>query len=189
MESVSSRGGDVNGVGNLKSPFAVSHFLTVVYFAFAFFFSRLFLDRFVFHVRNLIFSYVLDRCSCICKNYELDWLLFWIFQRISVWLLRTGSSPLKLNDATRVKIIKCKESLWKLLYYAGCEICVLGFVYPELWFGDIKLYFDGWPNQELKWVIKLAFSVFFHLLFFQGIIYWLITMYCTIIVCLLSSWS
>ncbi|CAA7048314.1 unnamed protein product [Microthlaspi erraticum] len=124
MESVSSRGSDV--IGNLKSPFAVSHFLTVVYFAFGFFFSRLFLDRFVFH-------------------------------RISVWLLRTGSSPLKLNDATRVKIIKCKESLWKLLYYAGCEICVLGLVYLEPWFGDIKLYFDGWPKQELKSSLRLYY--------------------------------
>ncbi|CAL9218292.1 unnamed protein product [Arabidopsis halleri] len=73
-----------------------------------------------------------------------------VFHRIAIWLLSTGSSPLKLNDATRVKIVKCKESLWKLLYYAGCEIFVLVFVYPEPWSGDIKLYFDGWPNQELK---------------------------------------
>ncbi|EFH70467.1 hypothetical protein ARALYDRAFT_891879 [Arabidopsis lyrata subsp. lyrata] len=69
---------------------------------------------------------------------------------LAFWLLSTGSSPLKSNDATRVKIMKCKESLWKLLYYAGCEFFVLEFVDPEPWFGDIKLYFDGWPNQELK---------------------------------------
>ncbi|CAH2036258.1 unnamed protein product [Thlaspi arvense] len=124
MESASSRGGDI--VGNDKASFAVSHFQTVVCFAFGFFLSRLFLDRFVFH-------------------------------RIAVWLLSTGSSPLKLNDATRVKIIKCKESLWKLLYYAGCEIFVLRLVYQEPWFGDIKLYFDGWPNQELKSSLKLYY--------------------------------
>ncbi|CAH8255092.1 unnamed protein product [Arabidopsis lyrata] len=104
MESVSSRDGDV---GNLEAPFAAWHFQTALYFALGFFFSRLFLDKFVFH-------------------------------RMAIWLLITGSSPLKLNDATRVKIVKCKESLWKLLYYAGCEIFVLEFVYPEPWFGDIN---------------------------------------------------
>ncbi|CAL9218295.1 unnamed protein product [Arabidopsis halleri] len=36
-------------------------------------------------------------------------------------------------------------------------IFVLVFVYPEPWFGDIKLYFDGWPNQELnckEWLMR-----------------------------------
>ncbi|XP_010461810.1 PREDICTED: LAG1 longevity assurance homolog 2-like [Camelina sativa] len=112
-----------NDVRNLKA----SHFQTAVYFAFGFFFSRLFLDKFVFH-------------------------------RIAIWLLSTGSSPLKLNNATtRAKIVKCKESLWKLLYYAGCELFVLGFVYPEPWFGDIKLYFHGWPNQELMSSLELFY--------------------------------
>ncbi|XP_023645774.1 LAG1 longevity assurance homolog 2 isoform X2 [Capsella rubella] len=119
VESVSSSDNDV---GSLKP----SHFQTAVCFAFGFFLSRLFLDKFVFH-------------------------------RIAVWLLSTGSSPLKLNDATRGKIIKCKESLWKLLYYASCELLVLEFVYPEPWFGDLKLYFDGWPNQELKSCLELFY--------------------------------
>lgn len=67
-----------------------------------------------------------------------------------MWLLSTASAPIKMNDATRAKMVKCKESLWKLLYYAGCDIFVLKVVYHEPWARDIKLYFDGWPNQELK---------------------------------------
>ncbi|CAH2053323.1 unnamed protein product, partial [Thlaspi arvense] len=80
-----------------------------------------------------------------------------VFQRIAVWLLSTGSAPMKMNDATRAKIVKCKESLWKLLYYAACDIFVLKVVFHEPWAIDIKLYFDGWPNQELTLPIKLYY--------------------------------
>ncbi|CAN8269023.1 unnamed protein product [Cochlearia groenlandica] len=125
MESVSSRGGDA--VARPIEPSVTAwHFQIVVYFAFGFFFLRLFLDRFV-------------------------------FQRIAVWLLSKGSSPIKMNDATRAKIVKCKESLWKLLYYGGCDVFVLRFVCQEPWARDINLYFDGWPNQTLTLPIKLYY--------------------------------
>ncbi|KAF2611431.1 hypothetical protein F2Q70_00010149 [Brassica cretica] len=40
------------GVGNLEPSIATWHFQIAVYFAFGFFFLRLFLDRFVFQVSN-----------------------------------------------------------------------------------------------------------------------------------------
>ncbi|CAF2128131.1 unnamed protein product [Brassica napus] len=124
MESEYSSG----GVRNLEPSIAAAwHFQIAVYFAFGFFFLRLFLDRFV-------------------------------FQRIAVWLLSTGSKPIKMKDAaTRAKLIKCKESLWKLLYYGACEVFVLNALYHEPWARDIKLFFNGWPNQELKLPIKLYY--------------------------------
>ncbi|KFK39245.1 hypothetical protein AALP_AA3G219300 [Arabis alpina] len=78
-----------------------------------------------------------------------------LFQRIAVWLLSTASAPIKMND--RAKIVKCKESLWKLLYYATCDLFVLNIVYHEPWARDVKLYFDAWPNQELKLSVKLYY--------------------------------
>lgn len=73
-------------------------------------------------------------------------------QRIAVWLSSTASTaPIKMNDAsTLAKLVKCKESLWKLLYYGACDVFVLKFVFHEPWATDVKLYFEGWPNQELK---------------------------------------
>ncbi|KAM1106322.1 hypothetical protein ACFX13_003260 [Malus domestica] len=80
-----------------------------------------------------------------------------IFRKISVWLLRKGSAPLKLDMATLAKIVKCSESMWKLTYYAAVEACILSIGYHEPWFRDTKEYFKGWPNQELGLPLKLFY--------------------------------
>ncbi|XAR59452.1 hypothetical protein NMG60_11015294 [Bertholletia excelsa] len=80
-----------------------------------------------------------------------------IFRRLSSWLLYNGAIPLKINEATQVKIVKCSESMWKLTYYATVEVCVLVTAYHEPWFRDIKEYFRGWPNQELMPPVKLIY--------------------------------
>ncbi|CAN6919511.1 unnamed protein product [Brassica oleracea] len=129
MESVHSSSGDDASVRrSLEPSIGAWHFQIAIYFAFGFFFLRLFLDTFV-------------------------------FQRIAVWLLSTTSSaPIKLNDAaTRAKIVKCKESLWKFLYYGACDIFVLKVLFHEPWAYDVKLYFHAWPHQELKLPFKLYY--------------------------------
>ncbi|KAL2456807.1 LAG1 longevity assurance-like protein 2 [Forsythia ovata] len=73
-----------------------------------------------------------------------------VFRRLAFCLLSSGNGLLKINEATRAKIVKCSESMWKLTYYAAVEFCVLSVNYHEPWFRDIKEYFRGWPNQELK---------------------------------------
>ncbi|KAK8568167.1 hypothetical protein V6N13_106100 [Hibiscus sabdariffa] len=80
-----------------------------------------------------------------------------IFRRLAIWILSNGSGPLKMNDATRAKVVKCSESLWKLAYYATVETFVLKITYNEPWFTDTKEYFRGWPDQELK----LSLSLFY----------------------------
>ncbi|ONH91592.1 hypothetical protein PRUPE_8G125400 [Prunus persica] len=59
--------------------------------------------------------------------------------------------------ATRAKVVKCSESLWKLTYYATVEACILKISYQETWFRDTKEYFKGWPNQELGLPLKLLY--------------------------------
>ncbi|CAL5333721.1 unnamed protein product [Camellia sinensis] len=80
-----------------------------------------------------------------------------IFRRLAIWLLCNGAIPLKINEATRAKMVKCSESMWKLTYYATVEACVLTITYHESWFKDTKGYFRGWPNQELKLPLKLFY--------------------------------
>ncbi|BBH09580.1 LAG1 homologue 2 [Prunus dulcis] len=77
--------------------------------------------------------------------------------KIAIWLLSKGSAPLKLDMATRAKVVKCSESLWKLAYYATVEACILKISYQEPWFRDTKEYFKGWPNQELGLPLKLLY--------------------------------
>ncbi|THG18422.1 hypothetical protein TEA_023766 [Camellia sinensis var. sinensis] len=77
--------------------------------------------------------------------------------RLAIWLLCNGAIPLKINEATRAKMVKCSESMWKLTYYATVEACVLTITYHESWFKDTKGYFRGWPNQELKLPLKLFY--------------------------------
>ncbi|XVF01258.1 hypothetical protein REPUB_Repub04eG0072500 [Reevesia pubescens] len=80
-----------------------------------------------------------------------------IFRRLAIWLLSNESAPLKMNEATKAKIVKCSESMWKLAYYATVETCVLKITYYEPWFRDTKGYFRGWPDQELKLPLSLYY--------------------------------
>ncbi|KAI8554486.1 hypothetical protein RHMOL_Rhmol05G0103200 [Rhododendron molle] len=80
-----------------------------------------------------------------------------IFRKLAIWLLFNGAIPLKLNDTTQAKIVKCSESMWKLTYYATVEICILSITYHEPWLREAKGYFIGWPNQELKIPLKLFY--------------------------------
>ncbi|CAI9764405.1 unnamed protein product [Fraxinus pennsylvanica] len=80
-----------------------------------------------------------------------------IFRRLAIWLLRSGDGLWTINEATRAKIVKFSESMWKLTYYAAVEFCVLSVNYHEPWFRDIKEYFRGWPNQELKPPLTLIY--------------------------------
>ncbi|CAK9181236.1 unnamed protein product [Ilex paraguariensis] len=79
-----------------------------------------------------------------------------VFRRLAIWLLSNGAIPLKKNEATRGKIVKCSESMWKLTYYATVEACILTIIYHAPWFRDME-YFRGWPNQELKLPLKLIY--------------------------------
>lgn len=80
-----------------------------------------------------------------------------IFRRLAIWLLSNGAVQLKINEATRAKIVKCSESLWKLTYYATVELCVLKILYHEPWSTDLRGYFVGWPDQELKIPLQLVY--------------------------------
>ncbi|KAH9605119.1 hypothetical protein KSS87_000450 [Heliosperma pusillum] len=92
--------------------------------------------------------------SFVAARFFLD---KFVFRRLSIWLLSKASTPLKFNEATNAKIIKCSESLWKLTYYAAVEAWVLRITYREPWFTDIHEYFRGWPTHELKLPLKLFY--------------------------------
>lgn len=80
-----------------------------------------------------------------------------VFRRLAIWLLSNGALPLKIDEATQAKIIKCSESMWKLTYYATVEAFIIRITYNEPWFSDPKGYFRGWPNQELLLPLKLFY--------------------------------
>uniref|UniRef100_A0A2P2KGF5 Uncharacterized protein MANES_10G071500 n=2 Tax=Rhizophora mucronata TaxID=61149 RepID=A0A2P2KGF5_RHIMU len=79
-----------------------------------------------------------------------------IFRVLAIWLVRTKATP-KLDEATRATIVKCRESMWKLMYYGAVELFVLKITYNEPWFRDTGAYFKGWPDQELKIPLKLFY--------------------------------
>ncbi|KAL0365400.1 UNVERIFIED_CONTAM: LAG1 longevity assurance2 [Sesamum angustifolium] len=80
-----------------------------------------------------------------------------IYRRLATWLLGRGTNQLKLNETTRAKIVKCSESMWKLTYYATVEFSILATLYHEPWFIDVKHYYIGWPDHELKLSLKLIY--------------------------------
>uniref|UniRef100_A0A1D1YSZ3 LAG1 longevity assurance 2 n=1 Tax=Anthurium amnicola TaxID=1678845 RepID=A0A1D1YSZ3_9ARAE len=80
-----------------------------------------------------------------------------IYQRLALRLLGGGASLLKIDEAKRAKVAKCSESMWKLTYYVSVQLWALAIIYLEPWSGDTKQYFKGWPNQELKFLLKLFY--------------------------------
>ncbi|KAI4295651.1 hypothetical protein L6164_035672 [Bauhinia variegata] len=80
-----------------------------------------------------------------------------IFRRLAITLLKKGTAPLKLTKASRAKLEKCTESLWKLTYFATVEACILKLTSQEPWFIHTNLYFKGWPNQEFKVPLKIYY--------------------------------
>ncbi|KAK7400798.1 hypothetical protein VNO78_12105 [Psophocarpus tetragonolobus] len=96
-----------------------AHFSVAIYFAFASFVARFFLDRFV-------------------------------FRGLAIRMLTKGKAPIRITKEMQAKIGKCSESMWKLTYYATVEAFILKITYHEPWFSNTKLYFNDWPNHELK---------------------------------------
>ncbi|ERN00610.1 hypothetical protein AMTR_s00091p00092100 [Amborella trichopoda] len=83
--------------------------------------------------------------------------LCWGVQKLAIHFLSNGIAPLKLDAANQAKVVKFSESMWKLTYYATVEICILSMIYQEPWFTDRKQFFEGWPNQELKFTLILYY--------------------------------
>lgn len=73
-----------------------------------------------------------------------------VFRKLAIWLLRNGPTPQKLDEARTLKIAKCSESMWKLVYYASVEFYMLMLLHNEPWFHEIKECFRDLPNQELR---------------------------------------
>nr|GME20456.1 LAG1 longevity assurance homolog 2-like [Ipomoea batatas] len=97
----------------------------------------------------ILFAFV-----CFAARFLLD---RFIFRRLATWLLRNGATNLRMNEATRAKVVKLSESMWKFTYYATVEFCVLRAIYDEPWFLDTRQYFRGWPNHELPLAIALVY--------------------------------
>uniref|UniRef100_A0A0D6R6F8 TLC domain-containing protein n=1 Tax=Araucaria cunninghamii TaxID=56994 RepID=A0A0D6R6F8_ARACU len=90
----------------------------------------------------------------VVVRFLLDGLLY---QKLAIWLLCRGIVPLKLKAIKEAKITKCRESMWKLTYYAAVQLFIFITMYEEPWFGDRKELFKGWPNQSLKFPLKFFY--------------------------------
>lgn len=91
---------------------------------------------FVFSKFIYLFLHIIKYCCCL--------------QRLSIRMLTKGKAPSRITKEMQVKIGKCSESMWKLTYYAAVEAFILKITYKEPWFSNTKLYFNDWPNHELK---------------------------------------
>ncbi|KAG9155615.1 hypothetical protein Leryth_017038 [Lithospermum erythrorhizon] len=58
----------------------------------------------------------------LCARFILD---RFIFRKLATRLLSNGAPALKFDEATKSKINKCSESMWKLIYYATAESTVI----------------------------------------------------------------
>ncbi|KAF9599952.1 hypothetical protein IFM89_001987 [Coptis chinensis] len=79
-----------------------------------------------------------------------------VYKKLAIWF-SVGAALEKIDEAKRAKIVKCSESMWKLTYYATVETFVLTIAYHEYWFRDTDQYLRGWPDQELKFAVKLLY--------------------------------
>ncbi|XP_078432596.1 LAG1 homolog 2 [Wolffia australiana] len=80
-----------------------------------------------------------------------------VFKRLAFWLLCGKATSVKDEDSKRAKIAKSSESMWKLTYYVLVQLWILIIIYLEPWSRNIKDYFEDWPYQELKFMVKLFY--------------------------------
>ncbi|KAK6136903.1 hypothetical protein DH2020_029348 [Rehmannia glutinosa] len=157
------------------------HFVVAFYFVFAFVAARFFLDKYIFRVvalfmmSNPLINFnklvkmlvpaVIMTTDRTCEFYGSIYLTgkkkseaSEASQNYLVDIITLqGTTQLKLNRKTRALTEKCTESMWKLTYYATVEFCILATAYHEPWFKDVKQYFQGWPDHELKLPLRLIY--------------------------------
>ncbi|XP_019421413.1 PREDICTED: LAG1 longevity assurance homolog 2-like [Lupinus angustifolius] len=92
--------------------------------------------------------------ACFLVRFLLD---RFVFRRLAIRMLTRGKTASRITKEMQVKIVKCSESMWKLTYYATVELFILKIIYPEPWFSNTKLYFEDWPNHELKSPLKIYY--------------------------------
>ncbi|KAG6556358.1 hypothetical protein Mapa_002301 [Marchantia paleacea] len=85
-----------------------------------------------------------------------------VYQRLAEWaIFPDGENNLKkiVRDARRKKIPKFMESAWKLTYYTATVVLALLVTYKEPWFGNTDAFWHGWPNQTLKFQLKVLYTL------------------------------
>lgn len=106
-----------------------------------------------------------DYCLAIYSAAAFPVLRFFFdiffFEKLATWFLISegGGIPEKaLKDVNSAKVLKIKESLWKLLCYIASEIFIYKISNKEPWFYDTEMYFKGWPHQPLKFPLKIYYT-------------------------------
>nr|ABK25930.1 unknown [Picea sitchensis] len=89
--------------------------------------------------------------ACFAIHFLLNIALY---QKLAIWLLNRETVTREIQQG---KITKCKESLWKLTYYMAVQIFIFLILYKEPWFVDRKQLFEGWPDQTIKFPLKLFY--------------------------------
>lgn len=84
-----------------------------------------------------------------------------VFERLATWLVNSdegGGYKKHLKDGNEAKILKSKESMWKLTCYITSELFIYNISCNEPWFYDTNSFFDDWPNQTLKLPLKIYYT-------------------------------
>ncbi|MED6180324.1 Ceramide synthase loh2 [Stylosanthes scabra] len=114
-----------------------------------------------FSYANAAASHTSDFALTICFSFSFFIARFildrFVFRTLAIRMLTRGGAPSRITKEMQVKIEKCSESMWKLLYYATAEAYILKNIYQEPWFTDSKLYFIDWPNHELKSPVRFYY--------------------------------
>ncbi|KAL3702093.1 hypothetical protein R1sor_020115 [Riccia sorocarpa] len=100
-------------------------------------------------------------------RYILDTSLFDSLGRRSIYGKSDLSSPKGVSEAEkdllRKKLVKFKESAWKMSYFLTATIVSLVVSYNEPYFFDTKMFWRGpgphiWPDQKAKLKLKLLYG-------------------------------
>ncbi|KAL3687661.1 hypothetical protein R1sor_013970 [Riccia sorocarpa] len=85
-----------------------------------------------------------------------------VFQRLAQSAIFPGGEQnfkKIVRDSRRKKIPKFTESAWKLTYYAAMVALALSVTCKEPWFTNTDAFWHGWPNQSMKFKMKVLYVV------------------------------
>ncbi|KAJ7528595.1 hypothetical protein O6H91_15G009500 [Diphasiastrum complanatum] len=84
----------------------------------------------------------------------------YIFQALARWIVSPCGKRITafVKDIEKKKLLKVTESMWKLTYYVSSLVFAFIVTYKEPWFGRSDAFWHGWPNQSIKFQLKVFYT-------------------------------
>ncbi|KAG0558995.1 hypothetical protein KC19_10G070900 [Ceratodon purpureus] len=125
------------------------------------------------HVRDYLMAIIFATLFPVARLL-LDSFIFEKYARRVIFPSGQKFMRRRKQEAGEKKVAKFTESAWKLTYYLLSTTMLLVSACNEPWFGKTEYFWIGWPNQTIKFKLKVlyAFQCGFYVYSIAALVVW-----------------